>query len=248
MPPKWELTHFQVFPTFAAMRTILSSVLLLVSAPLHAEVEHEIPWGIETVAGIRSGYLYRGFELAETSLDLQIEAEIALSNETSVNLGTWHLSESSGNFSETGAFIDLRHELSADTLIGTSLTYRNFQNSALDGGLDFGIFLNYRVDDLWDTKTGLNYDTGNDAFYAYTEIRWSKPISEDAFVSLENGVSYLSDYQGRDGFNDFYGRLSLTYAISEIAAITPFIGWSIQLNDSTANDPVFGGLWFEFVF
>lgn len=224
------------------------SLFLLSLLPVQAEIEHEIPWGIETVVGIRSAYLYRGFELAETSQDLQIEAEIALSNETSFNIGTWHLSESSGDFSETGLFLDLKHDLNARTQIGTSLTYRNIRNSALESGLDIGVFASYQINDLWDVKAGASYDIGNDLFYAYTELRWSKPLSEDAFLSFDHGVSFISDDFERDGFNDLYGRLSLTYAISDSVAVTPFIGWSILLDESSAHDPVYGGIWFAFVF
>ncbi|MGC6427177.1 MAG: hypothetical protein ACON5H_09310 [Akkermansiaceae bacterium] len=227
---------------------IFSALILLTLAPIRAEIENEIPWGIETVAGIRSGYVYRGIELADTSLDLQIEAEISLSNDTSLSLGTWHLSESSGNFSESAVFLDLHHELNEQTQIGTSLTSRNFRNSVLESGLDFGVFLNRRINDLWDVKAGAYYDTGNDAFYASTEIRWRKPISEKTFVSIDNGVSFVSNYLDREGFNELYGRLSFTYAISDASAITPFLGWSMQLDDSRATDPVFGGVWFEFIF
>ena len=225
-----------------------TALLSLGLLPIQAEIENEIPWGIETVAGIRSAYVYRGAELAETSQDLQIEAEISLSNETSFSVGLWHLSESSGDFSESGLFLDLRHDLDPKTQIGTSLTYRNFRNSALDSGLDFGVFASYRFNDLWDTKVGIYYDTGNDAFYANAELRWSKPLSEDAFISFDNGISFVSDYLNRDGLNDLYGRLSLTYAISETVAITPFVGWSIQLDDSNVSDPVYAGVWFEFIF
>lgn len=108
--------------------------------------------------------------------------------------------------------------------------------------------MSHQSDDFWDSKAGVYYDNGNDVFYASVDLRWSKPISEKAFVSLENGVSYLSDYLGRDGINDYYGRLSLTYAMSDTASFTPFVGWSFQLDNSTASDSVYGGVWFEFIF
>lgn len=229
-------------------KAISVGLTLVFCGPIFAEIENEIPLGVEVVSGIRSAYVYRGFKLADTSLDLQIEAELALSNESSINLGTWHLSESSGDFSETGAFLDLRSDLNDQTTIGSSLTFRNFRGTALESGLDVGLFVSHQFDDSWDSKAGVYYDLGNDAFYASAGLRWSKPFSEKAFIAVENSVSYVSDYLEHDGFNDYYGRLSLTYAMSDTVSFTPFVGWSIQLDDSTSDDSVFGGLWFEFIF
>ena len=220
---------------------------ILCSLPAFGEIENEIPLGMEAVTGIRTGYVYRGFELAQTSLDFQIEAEFALSNTETLNFGSWYLSEGDGDFSETGVFIDFRHELDPKTVIGASLTYRNFSGAQLDNGLDLGVFATYQINDDWDWKAGAYYDLGNDAFYSSFDVRWSKPISDSAFVSLENGLSYVSDYLDRDGLNDYYGRLSLTYAVSNSVAFTPFIGWSFQL-DSDDDDSVHGGLLFEVIF
>lgn len=230
----------------SAFFTIICSLLSLL--PVRAEIENNIPWGIETVAGMRSAYVYRGFKVAETSLDFQIEGEISLSNHTNFALGAWHLSESSSNFSETGIFLDLSHDLNDRMQIGTSLTHRNFQNSPLESGLDLGVFMRYRIDRHWDVKASAFYDNGNDGFYATTEVQWSKPLSEKAFISIDNGISFVSDYLEKDGLNDFYGRLSLTYTISDTATLTPFIGWSIQLENSSTSDPVFGGIWLEVFF
>ncbi|MGJ8698001.1 MAG: hypothetical protein ACSHYF_16905 [Verrucomicrobiaceae bacterium] len=227
---------------------ILLGLGTLATLPTLAEIDPGIPFGIEGVAGIRTGYVYRGFELAKTSSELQFQAEIALSNESAINLGAWHLSESDGPFSETGTFIDLRHEITDKTLVGASLTYRNFRGSLLKSGLDLGLFAHHQFSDNWDAKTGIYFDTGNDSIYADANLRWSHPISDSTFISLENGVSYVSDYLNRDGFNDLHGRLSLTYALSDSVAFTPFLGWSIQLDDKTAGDAAYGGVWFEVIF
>lgn len=40
-------------------------------------------------------------------------------------------------------------------------------------------------------------------------------------------MGYVSGYLNRDSFNNLSGRLSLTYAISDAIATTPFVGWSI---------------------
>ncbi len=224
-----------------------AGLAILTALPSFAEIENEIPLGIEAVTGIRTGYVYRGIELAQTSLDFQIEAEFALSNTETLNFGSWYLSEGDGDFSETGAFIDFRHEVDEQTIIGASLTYRHFSGSALDSGVDLGVFLTYQLNDDWDWKAGAYYDFGNDAFYSSLDLRWSKPISDSAFIAVENGVSYVAGLLDRDGLNDYYGRLSLTYAVSDSVAFTPFIGWNLAL-DSSGDDSLHGGLFFEVIF
>jgi hypothetical protein len=235
--------------TVTTMKNAISSCLAAsLCLPAGAEIENDIPLGIEAVTGFRTGYLYRGFELAQTSLDFQIEAEIALSDIDTINFGSWYLGEGDGNFSETGAFVDYRHEVDAKTVVGSSLTYRHFGKSILESGVDLGFFVTYQASADWDLKAGTYYDFGNEAFYTALDIRWSKPISDSAFIALENGISYVDDYLTRDGFNDLYGRFSLTYAVSDSVAFTPFVGWSIQLDDSIASDFIQGGLLFEFIF
>jgi len=228
-------------------RILPPSLALLLIHPACGELKNEIPLGIEAVTGLRTGYVYRGLELAQTSLDFQIEAEIALSNTDTVNFGSWHLSESAGDFSETGVFIDMRHEVDEQTIIGSSLTYRHFSDSGLKSGVDLGFFLTYQINDDWDWKAGAYYDFGNDSFYSALDVRWSKPLSDTAFIALENGVSYVSDLLDRDGLNDYYGRFSLTYAVSDSVAFTPFLGWSLAL-DEAGGDSFHGGIFFEVIF
>ncbi|MDB4356812.1 hypothetical protein N9Z06_02020 [Akkermansiaceae bacterium] len=228
-------------------RSLHAGLAIFTTLPAFGEIENEIPLGVEAMTGIRTGYVYRGFELARTSLDFQIEAEIALSNTDTFNFGSWYLSEGDGNFSETGAFIDFRHELDERTIIGASLTYRHFSGSLLDSGVDLGVFTTYQINNDWDWKAGAYYDLGNDAFYTALDVRWSKPISDSAFIAVENGLSYVDGYLNRDGLNDYYGRFSLTYAVSDSVAFTPFVGWNIQL-DSNDSDSLHGGLLFEVIF
>jgi len=166
-----------IIPCIPVMKFFLPLTLLTccLTAQIYAEVENEIPYGIEAVTGFRSEYVYRGFNLAEDSvLDFQIEAEIA--------------------------------------------------ESFFDSGIDFGIFASWQFNEDFGLSTGASYDTGADGFYAYLEGNWSKTLSDDAFVSLKTGVSYVSDYYERNGINDIYIRLSLTYHISETVSVTPFVG------------------------
>ena len=61
------------------------------------------------------------------------------------------------------------------------------------------------------------------------------------------GVSIVEDFYGVSGFNDFYGRVSVTYNINSILSLTPFAGWSVEIEDNDGNE-VFGGLWLEISF
>ncbi|NIP93606.1 MAG: hypothetical protein GWO24_09165, partial [Akkermansiaceae bacterium] len=72
----------------------------------------EIPLGIEAVTGIRSGYVHRGFDLAGTLLDFQLEGEVTLKDNLHFNFGGWFATEVSDDFTEGAGFLDLRNDLS----------------------------------------------------------------------------------------------------------------------------------------
>lgn len=231
------------------IRALLSLCLLGTSLGL-AEVESEIPYGIEAVTGVRSGYVYRGVDLADSLMDFQLESEIALNNNTFLNIGTWVASESGGgNFSELAAFLDLRIDLNDLLTIGTSVTYHDFDNALLSDGVDTGIFATFYATEDLDFTFGAYRDFGNDAWYAKAETGWSHRLGEDSYLDLSGGISWANDFVGRSGLNDIYGRASVTYNINDTVSLTPFIGWSTLLDSSDTNgDEVFGGLWFEVVF
>ncbi len=215
---------------------------------LWAETEEEIPLGIEAVTGLRSHYVHRGFELADASLDFQLEAELSLSNHSSLHFGLSHLSESSGDFSETSIYAEYTHDFSDKLLLGSSLTYRDRSSSLLDSGIDLGFFTSYELHKDWRWRNQFQIDFGESGFYFASELEWSQVLSEDAFVTIESGLSLISDYQDRDGLNDFYARVSLTYTLSEQVSFTPFIGASVQLDDHDGSDVAYAGLWFEVIF
>lgn len=231
------------------LRPVLA--LLVVCAPAApAEIESEIPIGIEAVTGIRSGYVYRGVELADTLLDFQLESEITLADGLFLNVGGWVASESGGgDFSETAAFLDLRHDLRDAVTLGASLTWHDYDNALLRDGVDTGIFATWYPGGDLDLTFGLYRDFGNEAWYAKTEAGWSKRLGDDSWLGLTGGVSWVDGFAGRSGLNDFYGRASFTYTVNGSVSLTPFLGWSLLLDDGdTAGDEVYGGLWFEVVF
>ncbi len=226
----------------------LGGIFLTLASSLHAESEEEIPLGIEAVTGLRTHYIHRGFELAETSLDFQLEAELSLSDSSSLHFGFSHLAESSGDFSESSLYAEFTHQVSKKLLLGSSLTYRDRHASLLESGIDLGIFSSYSLNDDWRWRNELNADFGEGGLYFASELEWSQVISEDSFITIEGGFSFVSDYLDRDGLNDFHTRIAFTYALSERVAITPFLGASFQIEDREASDVAYAGLWFEVIF
>ena len=222
---------------------------LSLCAAASAEIEGEIPLGIEAVTGIRSGYVHRGFELAETSLEFQFAGLVTLSKNHSLNFGLSHLAESSGDYSESTGYLELEHRWSDQFRTGISATYRNRTRGILDSGMDLGVYSSFAINDDWEWRNEINWDFGPDGLYVASELTWSHPLSEKTFISASGGVSILADYADRDGLNDLFTRLSLNYAFSKQVAFTPFLGASIQLDDDSPGDDVFyGGLWFQVIF
>lgn len=209
-----------------------------------AQIAEEIPLGIEGVTGIRSGYLFRGVKLANSSIDFQVEAEVVLSQDSTVNFGFAHLAASSSSFSETAGYLELTRIIDKKLSLGASLTYRDRHDSLLESGVDLGLFLSYAIDDQWMWRNELNYDFGEETFYFASEIEWSYVVSKDSFLALKSGVSAVSDFLGREGLNDFYSRITFTYALSDRVAVTPFLGSSVAL-DREGEDSAYAGFWFE---
>ena len=229
-------------------RTILLALLL--SAPLGtAEIESDIPLGLEAVTGIRSGYVFRGFDMANALMDFQLEGEITLSDHTYLNLGGWLATENGGPFEELAAFLDLRTDLNDLLTLGTSVTYHDYEQSMFKSGVDVGAFVTLYPTEDWDITFGAYHDFGAEGWYANAETGWSTRLGEDAFFDLTGGVSWVDDYYGRSGMNDFYGRASITYSVNSAVSLTPFLGWSMEIDDTAGDgDELFGGLWLELVF
>ena len=214
---------------------------LLFAFPLQAEVEEDLVLGIESVTGLRTNYIYRGFELANATLEAQLETEISLDNDFSVGLAAWHIAESSGDFSETALGVNLRRDFQ-DFSLTASLDYRFFSETFFRDGIDLGLKGQWFINDNWDLSTKLNYDFGADGLYFAIEGGWSQPLGEDLFLSAHSGISAVNDYFDRNGLNDFYGRLSLTYNVNSFLSLSPFVGYTIGIADE-ASEQAYAGIW-----
>ena len=219
----------------------ISLLFFLGILPIFSEVEDDLTLGIETVTGLRSNYIYRGFKLADSTLEAQAETQITLSSEYSLGLAAWTVAETSGDFAETGLSVDLSRDF-GDFSLTASLGYRFFSETFFEDGVDLGLEAQWFITDDWNLIAKANYDFGAKGSYFAIEGGWSHPLSEDLFISAQSGVSAVNSYFGRDGLNDFYGRLSLTYNINSFLSISPFAGYSLGL-DSEASDEAFVGIW-----
>lgn len=230
------------------MRLLLNFfVLLLGLLPIQAEEDY--PLGIEVVTGLRSDYVFRGFGLAGTTLDAQAESEVAFSDDLILTIGGWLASETSGEFSEVGGQLDLRKSLGSLYQVGASFTYQSRDMSRLDDGQDLSLYLRLFTNDDWDFKLLTSRDFESNGWYSSFETGWSHRVNDDSFLSVTSGISWVDAYYGRDGFNDFYGRLAYTYLINNSVSLTPFVGWSQLLDDDDlGGDHLFVGLWFEVIF
>ena len=243
------LLDFHRTATAPAMNQLSAFLVVaaLVTPALRAELEDDIPLGVEAVTGIRSGYVYRGFDLADALMDFHLETEIVLQDHLALAAGGWFATEVGDKFNQASAYIGVRYDLREKLTAELSASYHTFDHSTLEDGLDLGASLTWYPDRDWDLGAAVHRDSSSNGWYVSVEGGWSHPLSEDAFLALNGGVSAVEDYYGRSGLNDIYGRASLTYNINSMLSLTPFIGWSFELNDGDGNE-VYGGLWFEVSF
>jgi len=210
-----------------------------------AEAAEEIPLGIEVVTGYRSEYIQRGFKWANSVVDVQAEAEIALTDDIIASLGAWYTTATgSGDFSEAAAAGGIRWE-DENLTLALDMTWRSLNNSVYEDGLDIAPSIAWQFSEDFGIAGGLAWDTGADGLYAFAETRWSHPLGLTSFLSADAGLSCVSDYYDRSGLNDLYARISYTKVLNRSVSITPFAGTSIPLQSDGETNRLFGGIWFE---
>lgn len=222
-------------------------LLPCLALPLAAEVESDLKLGLEAVTGFRSEYVQRGFSLSDALLDFQLEGEVALDDTSLLNFGGWFASEISDDFGEAAAFLDFSKDLAESITIGASASYHSYDNSFFEDGIDVGTSLTWFGGEEWDLSFHAHRDFGAEAWYANVEGGWSRRLSDEAFLSVTTGLSWVDDYYGSSGLHDYFGRVSVTYNINSMISVTPFVGWSLEIDDGD-GDQLYGGLWFEVSF
>lgn len=211
----------------------------------HPPEDSEVPLGIEVVTGYRSEYVFRGFSLGHQVLEVQLQAELALSDHWLLDLGAWYAGATgSGDFSEAAGFVDLAYQ--ADLWeAGLAVTGHAWDHSLFRDGVDIAPYVAWLPSPDWRLGGQVAWDSGASGWYGDLSAEWSRPLGESAFVTLLGGTSWTSDYYSRSGWNDLFARLSLTYLVNRHVAVTPFVGTSVPTRSGPARERLFGGLWFE---
>lgn len=229
--------------------TILTTASALVISSLLASAETEVPYGVEALTSYRSEYTYRGFQLADETLDFQLSSQVALDDSTSINLAAWYgTGLSNSDFSELGLFADIRKN-SGQFTYALSGTYRDYSQTFFESGVDIAASVTWHVSDSWDLGIVAAYDTGAEGWYTELNSSYYYRISDNSYVTLKGGVSGVSDYYSRDGLNDLFAKFSYTYNINKSVSISPYIASSVLLDsDDAGQDSFFGGVYFAVSF
>jgi len=207
--------------------------------------QDEIPLGFEAVTGFRSELIWRGFKIGQSVADFQLQTEVALGSHWSLGGGAWYATETGdGDANEAAGFLSLRYDTPRYSA-GLDVTGRSVDHPILLDGFDFAPWVSWHANNDLDLTLGSAWDTGPGAPYGWLEAKWSKPLSQDSFITLLGGTSWLDDYYGRSGWNDAYGRISLTYNVNKRVSLTPFAGVSLSLDANPESNRLYGGLWFE---
>jgi hypothetical protein len=222
--------------------------LTMLPALAWAEVESNIPWGVEAVTGYRSESVHRGFILADDVFDFQLESEVALSNEWSVNFGAWYATGTGtdNDYSEFSGFVELRYDTDQWSA-GWALGYRDFTETFMQDGWETGPFFSWHFNEDLDLNGRLLYDEGAESMYGTIDLSWSKAINPKSFVAVKGGFSFVDDFYGSEGLHAAEMRVSYTYLVAPNVSFTPFVGTSLGLDD-VVDDSLYGGVWFEVIF
>jgi hypothetical protein len=191
--------------------------------------------------------MYRGFKLADKSMEFQLAGQVALSNTDTIDLGLYFdTATGDGDFTESGAYVDFSKNI-GDLTYTAKLTLRDYTNSGFESGADIGGSVNWKLNDNIDFTALLAYDTG--AKGAYGEIKASayKEVSTSSYLIFKTGVGATADYYNRSGLHQLFAQLEYTYNISDNVSISPFLGSSIGIHDAAVNS-LFGGIYFAVSF
>ena len=230
------------------------SLLCIACLPLSAAetaidkaTDGEIKFGLEALTTWRSEYMYRGFKLADKSMEFQLAGQVALSNTETIDIGLYFdTATGDGDFTETGAFFDFSKNI-GDLTYSAKLTLRDYSNSTFKSGADIGGSVNWKLNDNIDFTAFLSYDTGAEGAYGEIKATAYKEISTSSYLLFKTGIGATADYYDRSGLHQLFANLEYTYNISDNVSVSPFVGTSIGIHDEAPNS-LFGGIYFAVSF
>lgn len=211
------------------------------------EAEKEAIYGIEALTSWRSEYVYRGFSLASSSMEFQLAAQIALSDDYSLDTGVYYGTEAGrGDFSELTGFVNLSRSVGDFTYIA-KLAYHEYGQSVFESGMDIGLSMNYQINDAFDVSGSMSYDTGAKGFYFESKLSYYEEVDSDSYLVWDAGVSAVADYYERDGVHHAFSKLSYTYNINDSVSVSPYVSAVLGIHEE-AKKYLLGGVYFAVSF
>jgi hypothetical protein len=222
------------------------SALLRQEAAKLEEEKNDIH-GIEALASWRSEYVYRGFSLASSSMEFQLAAQIALSDDYSLDTGVYYGTETGqGTFSELTGFANLIKS-AGDFTYSAKLAYHEYGQSIFDSGVDLGLSVRYQMNDNFDVSGTMSYDTGAEGFYFESKLSYYEEVDTDSYLVWDTGVSAVAEYYDRDGIHHAFSKLSYTYNINDSVSVSPYVSAVLGIHEETKNH-LLGGVYFAVSF
>ncbi len=208
-------------------------------------IAEDMPYGVEFVAGIRSGYLQKGLNLADDLIDLQFQSNITLNKSTTLTVAAWQGAEISGAFQEFGAQVGLTKDYKAFSL-SAELSYYSFESTIMESGAEFMLGGDYYFSDYFSLYAGVGYHDGAESIVGQAGISGTQRLNDDSFLELKAELNVADSYFGRDGLYALTSRLSYTYNVNSTFSLTPFAAATIPLDDGSSD--LSGGVWIEVFF
>lgn len=218
----------------------LAAASALVAGNASAEVEYEVH------VGYTSEYIFRGQNLGTDLTELGVDMATEY-NGFGLSAGVWsasfHNNAAGNSVTETDVYGEVSKDLGFATAAMGYIYYFNFGNGSVDDAAEtyfslaqtyFGV--DFSLAYYWDIS-----GSDNDG---YTELGASKGFELSPCVTLNTGAT-LGYLMEEGDFSHLAAKVSLDYAFTETATVSPFIAYSWSLCEAgNAGAGGAGGGWF----
>jgi hypothetical protein len=206
----------------------LAAASALVAGNASAEVEYEIH------AGYTSEYLFRGLDLGNDLTELGVDVATEY-NGIGLSAGVWYGSFNAGGVTldETDVYGEMSKDFGFATAAMGYIYYFNFgPGAAQDAGeLYFSLAQTYFGVDFAGTYFWDLNGADNDGYYEFSA---SKGFELSPCVTLNTGltIGYLFE---ETEFSHLGAKVSVDWAFTETATLSPFVAASWGLNNAAGN-------------